>query len=251
MRLSGYRRIFNRFNRTMFLAFGLSCSLVSEVSAQPSMSPIRPDKERRITIETIPQKSCFIGDLDLMAFDMKLSKTAYFTLTLESIAGDSLSIAPTILDNEVLAGPQTVRIYIPKISEPKLLGLFICKDSNRSGSCKNKRIDSIVDVIRQYSKVNDPQLLDPAKNFPDRVFYFNALVASPEYLEIIEPYNKSENLAIDAVNKVAGIDHSGMTSFLKEAYNKINSVPFKQDEEKLQVILPKYDPSACKDLSAH
>jgi hypothetical protein len=98
-------------------------------------------------------------------------------LSIEPLLVKDKSVAPVVKDITAVPGLHQegfrTKLPFPVLTGPALLGLFLCKDSNKEVRCANKTVISINDILSKYRK-------DKAGGTPeravDKVYFFKFLV---------------------------------------------------------------------------
>jgi hypothetical protein len=208
------------------------------------------DMTLKVNIHT--EARCNFGDADALLLDLLSSgRETKILLTLEPVMPDKNF---KTLVQDVTAPPDihttgyTTEFTLPSGGKPMLLGLFVCKDSDKQGSCSGKKFQPINEVISNYEvgvKHSDDY------RATDKIYYFKFLVFDganiyyPARGMTVESYEE-----LDKMLAVQGMDSSSRKDAIKrvqELNQTLGSVALGlRDGNTLEVVLPRYVPSKCK-----
>jgi hypothetical protein len=201
-----------------------------------------------VTIGVNPLGRCGPGDLDAINIDLRHSSPkARVLFSLEPFdPSDNFpaSVHETNLMELSRGTPQRFDLPNKKIA---LMGLYVCKDSDQTGYCRNKRMGDINEVFNYDvpGHRNVPQVT------PDRVYFFQFLVRAGNNLLVIG----KENLGAFEYNGLRRIlghlmpgDARGLADITKKIQRvngTIVSLPMQVQGNEAFAVIPRADNSFC------
>ena len=218
---------------------------------EPLSRPINTLKlnaEREVSVKISSKKGCFFGDLDLMLVEMSWSKFYDLRVSLEPLDDSKEAPSSELMNVKDLSrGSHTVALKVPKVLQPTLMGLYICRDSKKTGSCRAKPVVSPGDLIKLYSPESTAGKNEAGIAVDDKTYYFNHLVVEPEGVSTSKAvFDKAEFARISKIAK-----QESPNSFEKklakvyETQRTLSSAPLKQVDGALAVTLPISDFGNC------
>lgn len=259
-------------SKSYYAKFCLHCLLASFVFAlgfvlplaaeEPSTAPhiLAPLSAKGITEEGISfilraLYRCNFGDLDALNYDLLASDPLpRMLLTLEPLLVKDTSVAPVVKD---ISGPKGLyqegfhtKLPLPVLSKPTLLGLFICKDSNKEAHCNNKAVVPINEILSKYSKEKDKPESKPGLAV-DKVYFFKFLVFDGKggVFYPAKEINQQTYSQLETELLGLGIVREQLTPVMErlrvihEALGSVNLVA--GADGSLGIILPKYSQEKC------
>lgn len=149
---------------------------------------------------------------------------------------------------ELGSGAASVRLKVPVSSRPMPMGLFICKDETRQGSCRNKKLVEIESTLKKFHEPAKPENLNPKKDFPEIVYYFAHMTVGPDSVSWMESqYTQEERSRMSVL-----IDHAVPRERAKRVKERLdalqktlNSAPLAELDGKPTIALPGLNPEGC------
>jgi len=189
------------------------------------------------------RKWCTPGDLDTILKTVKNKSSKELLVTLENISDKTVHGKFRMSVNDLIKGNNLAFITAAS-SHTESLGLFICRDTNRSGSCQSKEIMSQDEISRQLAANRQ------ASSKKDYVYYFQNVLLSNGKLQIYRSANAEISMA------------PGLQDFLESTYNlkevdfqratqlnsTIRSVPAMIIDKRILLTLPYNDPSCVASM---
>lgn len=218
------------------------------VRLQKAPNVLKLDKSRIVPVRITKKNACYFGDLDTIFLEMSWGKFTEVIMTLEPITGSGEIAGSASLHASKLGESDfTVELKAPAVAEPTLMGIFICKDTSKSGSCRNKKLIPFEDIYKKYAPEAKPENLNPKKDIPDKIYFFNHLVVSPDSIEAMDSvYDAAEQA------RVAGLleqhPSKGDTALLERLgslHKTLASVPLAGQDGALTATLPLSDFPNC------
>lgn len=205
---------------------------------------------REVPVKISSKKGCFFGDLDLMLVEMTWSKFYDLRISLEPV-DDSKAAASSAVVNvkDLAAGSYTAALKVPKVSQPTLMGLYICRDAKKSGSCREKPIVSPGDLIKRYSSEATAEKKEGGIAVDDKIYYFNHVIVQPDAISSSESvFDSAEFSRIQEIAKQESPqDFEKKLQKVYETQRTLSSVPLKQVDGALSITLPISDFGNCSN----
>ena len=249
------------FGTTARLAITSACTAFLLSTTSPSYAETRPrllqeygaktDVEglKTIAFNIRAMSRCIFGDLEAIALDFYHSKVeSKMLLSLEPLLVDQQNYPRRVKDVSkvpgLLAGGHREEFGIPEPGKPLVLGVFLCMDSNNTGSCLQKEVRPINTVIADY-RVGQKREGPPR----DKIYFFKFLIlAQGKVYFSPKPLNK--NLYPELQQKLVelGFDEqaaAASTAAIVRFNSELGSIDFKEVNNVLQLSLPKFDKKRC------
>jgi len=185
---------------------------------------------------------CMLGDLDLIEMGLRKDKGASLLLTVEPLkeAGPASSVS-TRLTLEQIGNEGNAVLTLPLRDEPSVYGVYICTDSQKSDSCKAKRV---VSLDTEEDRKEIPQ---------DRLYYFNPVVLEGGKITLFK--QPSENdvyyppLSEYISKRLASQERAASLVKQIESLNTaIRSGSMQLEGTDAVIDLPKADPTRCEEV---
>ena len=239
----------------LFLVFGIVCVDPLFAAAPPadniaSVAVVGEGSALRTSLKIIGERRCHFGDIDAIFLELINSKHPLQTkllLTVELLApekknADKVQFAPTVKDLTKQAAKISddegldLTLRIPKVSEPALAGIFICKEGpGGSGSCSDKKAVSIRQLMKGY-RSRKPA----AATATDKTYFFQPIVLSPSKVFFLSEDNPQVSFAQLLELLPEGARESSMPTV-----PSLDSLPLSKKENKIVLKLPGIDPAKC------
>jgi len=193
-----------------------------------------------LSVKISKKDGCFFGDLDLILLEMSAGKFYELLVTLEPLDGSAIPVSSARVKSRKLGDPDLfITLKAPKVSAPTPMGLFICRDSNNQGSCKDKLVSPFRDALSRFKTMPDPA--KKAEPFPDRTYFFNDVVVGPNAVEAQEPmFGPAEEERLKKITSAATVER------ITSLKNVLTSQPLKSNNGQLEVVLPLSDFGNCE-----
>ena len=223
------------------------------IKANPDGSPLprsldvlKLSASREVTVKPVAKKVCFFGDLDLIRAELSWAGASEIIVSIEPLDDSKVSTgSAAVLPLESINMTKGfAKLKVPEVTKPTVMGLYICKDSSKTGSCRNKVVTSPLELLNRYSPTSDPSQL---KDFPDRVYYFHRVVVSPDSLSSSSaPLDKKGYEQTVAMIRAEGSQGAPdrIAQFSKLQFT-LSSAPLRQSGDTLQPLLPISDFKNC------
>jgi hypothetical protein len=198
------------------------------------------------------QKTCFIGDWDIIEAEMLASDRPKLLLTIESLEpGSTTPPAVTELSLPVLRAGAQISLPIPEPKGLTSLGIFICKDSDGTGRCAGKPLASIEELTRKYRlSILSKRRPTPVDGLLDKTYFFSFVVVDNDAVYFANKNFSDESyqdLAKALSLRPAGTTAMGpVVSQIHAANSTLKSVNLKPHVNRLRLILPDFDEAACR-----
>lgn len=250
------RNVFAAFFEIVIVFFCLDWAVAEDFSKlQVIELPLKvQDSNATLAVRIAAESRCFFGDLDVLALDLALSKNPRLLLSLEPIFLSDTSFEPRSTEwhnpkslHDIIrgAGFYTSLSFL-KLESPKLLGLYICTDSNNTGRCLGKP-EVEFDEILQRHEVGRNVPKDIV--IPDKIYFFRYLVITPQFARIFEApmseirYELLERYLEPIIPGKA--TRTNAISVIRRFNARIGSLPLKVEEEPVRISLPWFDRKNC------
>ncbi len=223
-------------------------------------SAVKIDKielDGTLNISVVVERECQLGDFDIMAADLALNGKASdpdLLISLEPIvAGDSPGVSTRVSLDQLERG-YAIKLPLPKLEEPRHLGVFICRDRQKTGTCANKALFNFGEIQASVNHGGDQNVRKNDKVFfyqhiyvKDRAAYF--LTDAVESLE--DAYKRIDMVTADTKDET---ERTQIRSRSKALYNALGSyVVTKRDPSRgqlfLEARLSKRDEQLCRQPS--
>ena len=211
---------------------------------------LKLDASRGVPVTISSKKGCFFGDLDLMLVEMSWSRFYDLRVSLEPLDDSKAAPSSAVVNVKDLApGSHSVTLKAPKVSQPTLMGLYICRDSKKTGSCRGKPVVSPGELIKRYSSESTTGKKEGGIAVDDKTYYFNQVVVEPDAISTSEAvFDTAEFARIREIAKQES--PKSFEKKLKRVYQTqrtLSSVPLKQVDGALAVTLPISDFANCSN----
>ncbi len=193
------------------------------------------------------------GDLDVIRHDQKFDPRSEkpLLLSVEPLEGggtDYLPFSHEFSDVGSLVGYET-SFAINRSATPKQFALYLCKDSAKAGKCRakaTKQIDSLTNSSAALISPNRRKM----KAAQDKIYFFQYFVASDAGIEFLSGNNQDEKRfekMEEYLNSKFGpnADTKLVFEHVKQASQRIDSLPVTFEDNVLLINLPHYDKSKC------
>lgn len=136
-------------------------------------------------------------------------------------------VAQKVIYEHTKEGKSTFKIDTPY--EDGWYVLQICKASKAKGTCLDKKVVPINDIISRYK--------NPKKGYqaPDSVYYY----------QLIEKKGNNLRFHNDIFSKEKAAEFTKVKSDALDSYSVMQSLPLKQEKEGLVIELPFFDKKKC------
>jgi hypothetical protein len=213
-----------------------------------SVDTLKLDASRAVPVTISSKKGCFFGDLDLMLVEMSWSNYYDLRVSLEPLDdGKAAGSSAVITVKDLAPGSHTVSLKAPKVTQPTLMGLYICRDSKKSGSCRGKPVVSPGEFIKRYSSQATAGKKPGDLIVDDKTYYFNHVVVAPDGISSSDSvFDQAEFARVrEIAQKESPKNFEQKLKKLYEAQRTLSSVPLKQVDGALAVTLPISDFANC------
>lgn len=204
-------------------------------------------KTRDLTFEIQKKPSCFFGDLDVILVEASWAGFNSLRISLEPLDNSKIKGVSQVFPIKKLAdGPLSISLRAPSVTRDTLMGVFICSDQRKSGSCKTKEVVPAGQVIKRYAPDAQPEKLNPKRDIQDKVYYFNhVIVGADQVASSQNGFDKTEQSRLEQI--VKGPKNEGEASLLtvNRLHFTLTSVPLKQEDNRLKITLPISDFPHC------
>lgn len=139
----------------------------------------------KVTIKAF--KRCLEGDAETITSDLHFSASKRLLLTLEQVRKDGTVVAPTrVLKKDEYFTGFTHEFTFPQRRRREVLGVFLCKDDERSGRCFDKVALPTRESLLELSEASTN------KNFQarDKTYYFAPVFAGVDVVSIAADEDK-------------------------------------------------------------
>ncbi|MFW7379202.1 MAG: hypothetical protein ACOH5I_10375 [Oligoflexus sp.] len=186
---------------------------------------------------------CQVGDLDLMKAALKKKKDSRLIMTLEpTTATQNAKIqVRSIGESELHKGFS----HVFELSKNQIkggYGLYICLDSQRQGTCRQKAAYPIHDLGNILFNAQSPKRLDR-----DPVFYFQMLLSDGDTVDIFasnqegdDYYNILDKFASTRIPQ--GSERRMALTQARRLHQNLSSVPAMVKGKGIEISLPYMDP---------
>ena len=191
-----------------------------------------------LAIKLAPRpQPCMKGDIDVIEASMKDGKSKLL-LSLEPLSGRSGAKTQTLDLNRLREGG----LYTFSVDYSQLeqgMGLYICRDSDNSGRCFNKKIISMSQLSDTFFNPN--RKLNLTK---DPVYYFQMFIADQGRLEIpgSNSFSSSKRKHLMQYLASKGTEQKNgakkMAALTHEMHAKVSSIPIRIEGKTLTMVLP-------------
>lgn len=195
------------------------------------------------------EKRCNFGDFDAMMVEASRSKDAKLIFSLEPVLPNDESFAPVFQDisraNEIAGNGYPTLVPVPPHEKAYLAGLYICKDSANTHSCRKKPVKDIGAIIRENSTaaagvpVADDKIyfFKPVLIDGDRAFFPQRALSDEKYKEFVKYLKEKTEAGGRAEEEVKRVAELGRV---------LGSLPLETETGREAVIrLPRIDPAKC------
>jgi hypothetical protein len=168
----------NILRTTLIIALGLGVGLfIANRSKQRRLASELNDVGVSFSFPT----TCELGELDAIDIDQYYGKsTGRFLITIESLDPKSDTNAHRELSRKEINAKETISLAVKSDSEN--LGLFLCSDNARQGSCRAKPRPPLTDIVVQDTR----RFKQDANYIPaDRTFYFLPIRSSQRAVKVL------------------------------------------------------------------
>lgn len=207
------------------------------------------DESREIEIPVQIPSVCFFGDRDVLFLEAGWGKFEEVLVSIEPLDPSGGKGSSTRVKVEELgSGSARVRLKVPASSRPTPMGLFICKDEKRQGSCRNKKLVEIEATLKKFHDPAKPENLDPKKDFPEIVYFFAHITVGPDSVSWIESqFTQEERSRMRAlIDEAVPRERAKRAKERLDALQKtLNSAPLAEVDGKPVIALPGLNPAGC------
>lgn len=202
---------------------------------------------RAVPVKIAEKKGCFFGDLDLILLDMVWSKLPEVLVTLEPIEGEGPVSSSRVTMKNLAPGSHTVSLKAPEVKQPTVMGLFVCRDSAKSGSCRSKTAESPGESFARFSPEAIAKLDGKAPDVQDKIYYFNHVVVEADSVATSAGLlDKSELERVRDIARAGSPEGFGpILKRLLALHSTIMSQPVSEKKGELVVTLPLSDFPNC------
>lgn len=212
-----------------------------------------------LPLQIIAESRCTFGDFDAIYFDARYSKFPLVLSSFETISEkksqtlDVLNISQKSLDFVNLAMSEqgfNHQFNLSAVSEPTVVGVYLCLDSKQEGKCSTKPFYDVNAVLDNYSI---KKVLPKNYSAADKTYFFSFLVMDKG--EIYFPTSAYSKEQYDALGKffTAKIGNKGTNSLekIKKLNHVLASMPLSSvkvnntQEDAIRISLPKINPTKC------
>ena len=218
------------------------------VPLPPTIETLKLDAARTVPVKISSKKGCFFGDLDLMLVEMSWSNYYDLRVSLEPLDdGKAAGSSAVVTVKDLAPGSHTVSLKAPKVKQPTLMGLYICRDAKKSGSCRGKPVVSPGEFIKRYSSQATANKKPGDLPVEDKTYYFNHVVVEPDGISSSDAvFDQAEFArAREIAQKESPKSFEQKLKKIYEAQRTLSSVPLTQIDGALAVTLPISDFANC------
>lgn len=212
------------------------------------------DSKWNIPIKLVTEPRCFFGDRDAIGLELIRSESPETELLLTI---EPLPKAPEVKKTAVafikgaakdLEKGYDLTLSVPRATHNEILGLYICKDSKKEGSCRNKELRTIPAILNQYDSIQG--VLSPDFVATDKIYFFKPLVFESSGVRYPSAAMSSQRYAQleQFINHEFGLNEGSKNAIEKiiEIGNTLQSRPLQMVDQKLVIRLPGYAPTRCR-----
>ncbi|MFN8389654.1 MAG: hypothetical protein U0136_05135 [Bdellovibrionota bacterium] len=239
----------------------LSCVLASipfasVANAAPPSSIFQPaqlqsvDQGRRVQLRiATTSNGCTWGDYDAIQLELQDSKNKRLLVSLEPIGVKGASTMTTDITSFDLEKGFVTTYQLPASGKPQHYGLYICKDSDRTGSCGGKPATDVQAVLESHLTPMDAKTgalgkRPETKQATDKTYYFAYLLADGNNLYVMKNQMQESDYATLG-DYLKSVGAPAVLAVIRERADKTLSVQPVVKDGILSLTLPQFDKTAC------
>jgi hypothetical protein len=219
-------------------------------SKQRPMLKIPLSKSSDLKVVVKVSRECFLGDMEVIYLETGWSGEKTVTVSLESFDPQVPFLASKQVAVKDLSGSNLeLDFTLPLVSKPLPLGLFICKDSAKTGSCLNKAVEKSEDIFARYDP-RKPAVDFEAKGFrdiSDKSYFFGHLVGYKDGVEVTDGALTESAVAqlYGALSRAADDQGAKFVERIKKLHETLGSLPLSPRDSAVQITLPSVTDEGC------
>ena len=212
------------------------------------------DGKWNLALKLVTEPRCFFGDRDAIGLELIRSENpeTELLLTVETLPDAAETKKATVAfikgAAKELEKGYDLTLTVPRSSHKEILGLYICKDSKKEGSCRNKELRTIPAILNQYDSIQG--VLSPEFVATDKIYFFKPLIFEASGLRYPSAAMSSQRYAQleQFINREFGLNEGSKNAITKiiEIGNTLQSRPLQMADQKLVIRLPGYAPTRCR-----
>lgn len=223
---------------------------VEKNGAHPNSPPLKVilDSTRALPVTISLSRECSLGDADIILLEAGWSNTTSVRLSLESLLPeDTFAASVTVSVVELKSRGTTTKFSLPPYKGIRPMGLFICKDSNNEGRCRDKPVQRSDDIFARYNPKNSPEKLDPKKDITDKSYFFGNVLAYEDRVEFVQKqFTEQTAKQLSLTLATAKVAEAGkIVSRIKHLHSTLGSLPLNVQNSGIEITLPSLDLSGC------
>lgn len=202
------------------------------------------NNEAILDLEVVTTGSCFPGDANAIAMELKSSRSHKLLATLESLSGDGKSLSWDLPKSFFGIGKVEHEFRLPVSSEPVQYAFYLCTAESSDTSCRSKPVKDINEIFTDHIQKN-PQAGKEPRNIFFQYFILDERGLTA-FADIPKGEQRFEELKKYLQERQSSEKKMGESIALtKKNTQTLASLPFQFDGKKLKVELPEYRQEAC------
>ena len=206
-------------------------SITDELKLKPGKTP----SSLQIPLYLLASTRRYLGDWDAIALENNYDPNSKEVLPL------LLSVEPLIGENSFqwtkkisLGFDRRMTLFNVDVPRPKpnnvnIYGVFVCRDGQEVGRCKNKHYEDIMDIFKRYVSI-DGSSIAPISSLPaDLIYYFSVFIVYEDSLYVYKAF-PTRDKDIELFGKIIrdSAPHRDVLSavkFIQDRLDTLQSIP--------------------------
>ncbi len=194
-------------------------------------------------------RECFFGDMEAIYLETGWSEEKTVRVSLESLDPQTpFSTSKEVGVKDLGSSKFETSFTLPLLSKPVPLGLFICKDSAKSGSCADKAVQKSEEIFARYDPRKSPDFNSPEfKKISDKNYFFGHLVGLNDGVELTDGALTEKGVA-QLQSSLGGATRNEslpVVERIKKLHDTLGSVPLSVKDSVVEITLPSLTDKGC------
>ena len=210
---------------------------------------IKLNASRRFALPIRTTGVCYAGDLLMIILESGWGNFKHVLISLEPVldsrpAGSS----EKLLVDQLGDGKLSANLTAPRVTAQTPMGIFICKDSAGTGSCRNKQLTPLKDIFNRYTDREKAEKLDPKKDIPDTIYFFTPVIVGPNSITASDGFLDSaerERIAAAAKSSMPEGEATLTMDRIQALQSTLGSSPLLDLQGRPTVMLPMLRDKNC------
>lgn len=215
---------------------------------KPKLLKVPLSSSRALTVSVNLSRECYLGDMEAIILESGWSRDSNVRISIESLVPNDTFVATSLVSiTKLQTSLATFSFTLPKIQQSTPMGLFICKDTARTGRCSDKSVEKFDELFARYNPLKHPEQLNPKSDIKDKSYFFGHLVAYNDSIAVTSgEFTEETAKVIDQdLSHYRPEERAAVMSTMQALHKTLGSLPLTSDDTGVRITLPSMASEGC------